>query len=343
MTLPNKRFHALIYLLVLFPLWWIQRAGASDFPTRHIAPASGGSSGGSSNLNGGGDDGDDNGGGDDDDDNGGGGDDGDDNGGGDGDDGDDGGDSDDSDDGDDNDDCNDNDDGDDNGDGLNGDDDDSDDGDDNGDGDDDSDDGDGDDDDGCGDITDCNGNGIEDAIDISMGTSPDLNHDGVPDECQPGVTPFCVGDGAANGGADCPCLNNVAAGTIAGCINRDGVGSVLTSTGNPSVSNDTLVLIVTNVPNGVPGYFFQGNSDAGYIPFGNGLKCIGGPFRRLTKISGMGGVEVQFPPPGGTPISEQLGLPAGVTRFYQVLHRDSGGPCGTSTNASNGLKVVWGL
>ena len=38
--------------------------------------------------------------------------------------------------------------------------------------------------DGCGGITDCNGNGIDDAEDISMGTSQDCDGDGVPDECQ---------------------------------------------------------------------------------------------------------------------------------------------------------------
>ena len=38
---------------------------------------------------------------------------------------------------------------------------------------------------GCGTAyADCNGNGIEDAIDIASGASSDGNHDGVPDECQ---------------------------------------------------------------------------------------------------------------------------------------------------------------
>jgi len=31
---------------------------------------------------------------------------------------------------------------------------------------------------------DCNGNGIEDAVDIALGTSCDADLDGVPDECQ---------------------------------------------------------------------------------------------------------------------------------------------------------------
>lgn len=198
-----------------------------------------------------------------------------------------------------------------------------------------------DDDDDC-DITDCNDNGIEDSIDIAEGTSPDLNDDGVPDECQPGSEPFCEGDGPENGGVECPCGNEVPAGTTEGCLNRDGVGAALTSTGIPSVSNDTLVLNVAGLPNGVPGFFFQGASNGPVVVFGNGIRCIGGPFIRLAKIAGQPGGN-QYPPVGGTPISEQFNIPAGATRYYQVLYRDGGGPCGTSINASNGLKVVWGL
>lgn len=33
---------------------------------------------------------------------------------------------------------------------------------------------------------DCNGNGVEDAVDIALGDSVDANYDGVPDECQGG-------------------------------------------------------------------------------------------------------------------------------------------------------------
>ncbi len=39
-------------------------------------------------------------------------------------------------------------------------------------------------------ITDCNGNGVDDAIDISSGTSADINADGIPDECQ--LTRLCA-------------------------------------------------------------------------------------------------------------------------------------------------------
>ncbi len=33
-------------------------------------------------------------------------------------------------------------------------------------------------------LHDCNGNGIEDMVDIAVGTSSDADLDGVPDECQ---------------------------------------------------------------------------------------------------------------------------------------------------------------
>jgi len=194
----------------------------------------------------------------------------------------------------------------------------------------------------CGTIDDCNENGIDDAIDIADGTSNDENEDGVPDECQGGSEPFCEGEGVPNEGVDCPCGNVAPPGSGEGCLNRDGVGALLTSTGVPSVGNDTFVLHVIDIPNGAPGFFFQGASDGGTNPFGNGTKCIGGPFIRLAKIAGQPGGN-QYPPPGGTPISEQFNIPAGAIRYYQVLYRDGGGPCGTSTNASNGLRVVWGL
>ncbi len=35
---------------------------------------------------------------------------------------------------------------------------------------------------------DCNGNGVEDAVDIALGDSVDANYDGVPDECQGGAS-----------------------------------------------------------------------------------------------------------------------------------------------------------
>jgi hypothetical protein len=191
---------------------------------------------------------------------------------------------------------------------------------------------------------DCNGNGVPDDIDIQNGTSNDHNHDGVPDECQPFTKEFCEGDGSANGGAECPCHNNAPSGSPRGCLNGTGVGASLTSTGNPSVSHDTLVLHATNIPNGA-GYWFQGtameNGGNGSV-FGNGLRCVGGSVVRVHKIpSGTNGGTL--PGPGQPPIHILLGLNAGDTRYYQVWYRDPNGACGGSANTTNGEIVVWGL
>jgi hypothetical protein len=38
-------------------------------------------------------------------------------------------------------------------------------------------------------LHDCNANGVEDAVDIALGTSCDSDLDGIPDECQGGRSP----------------------------------------------------------------------------------------------------------------------------------------------------------
>jgi hypothetical protein len=37
---------------------------------------------------------------------------------------------------------------------------------------------------------DCNENGVEDAIDIALGTCSDANHNAIPDECEGGALPI---------------------------------------------------------------------------------------------------------------------------------------------------------
>jgi hypothetical protein len=45
---------------------------------------------------------------------------------------------------------------------------------------------------------DCNGNGIGDSLDIAQGTSYDVNHNGIPDECESGISEVAVA-GVATG------------------------------------------------------------------------------------------------------------------------------------------------
>lgn len=189
---------------------------------------------------------------------------------------------------------------------------------------------------------DCNGNGVADDVDIQNGAH-DANHDGVPDECQPFTKDFCEGDGAANGGANCPCGNNSSGGAGAGCVNGTGVGALLGATGSPSIANDTLVLSATGITNGA-GYFFVGDQQiaggAG-TPFGNGLRCVGGNVQRIRKIPGGSGSGTL--PPVGQSIHMIVGASAGDTDFFQVWYRDPNGACGNAFNTTNGVIVVWGL
>lgn len=303
MSGSNRRLRALVYLFLLFPLWWLQRTHASPLSGHSLR---GGSHGhhlqsGSPAGDGGHHSNHQDGGGDGDD----GGGDGDD-GGGDGDDG--GGDGDDG--------------------GHDGDDDDGHDGDD-----------DGDDDDGQ--ITDCNHNGVDDSIDIANGTSKDVNGDGIPDECQTYMGTFCNAYGVAQGGVDCPCGNTLPPPAATGCANSSGLGASLTATGTPFVSHDTVLLTVTGVPAGHALYFLEGTVNTPGVTFGDGTRCISGPFVRVLKVAHSSGQD-SIPPPGAPTLSQQLGIRPGQTTAFQVVYRDVNGPCHGGVNASNAFLITWG-
>ncbi len=187
---------------------------------------------------------------------------------------------------------------------------------------------------------DCNGNGIDDALDVSNGSSNDLNGDGIPDECQPDTRSFCEGDGSQNGGADCPCNNNGGPGE--GCDNGSGSGGLLTASGVPSVSNDTLFITSSQIPALAPGFFFAGNgtiNGGDGTPFDNGIRCIANPVR-VKKINFGGTI-----PQGNMPVlSIFLGAQPGDTTYFQYWYRNPTGPCtGLSANTTNGVQVTWGL
>lgn len=193
-------------------------------------------------------------------------------------------------------------------------------------------------------IADCNHNGIDDRTDIQNGM-PDADGDGIPDECQPSSKPFCEGDGPQNGGANCPCSNNVPIGTLAGCLNSTGQGATLAGSGSTSVTQDTFVLTVSHMPVGVPAYFFMGTQAANQTPVYEGLRCLGGQITRLAKLPGaQSSGSGSLPHAGDPPLSQQYGISPGDTRIFQVIYRSgAGAPCGLPANWSNAVWTVWGL
>lgn len=190
-------------------------------------------------------------------------------------------------------------------------------------------------------ITDCNGNGIHDQCDIASGSSLDVNPaDGIPDECQPTITPVCFGDGT---GTACPCGNNGTAGR--GCGNSvNPAGGLLAVTGFASVANDSLTLNGSGMPDG-PVLYFQGTSVAGSgVVLGDGLFCATGSIIRLVIRFNVGGASL-YPTFVETPLS-LLGNVTGTptTRVYQAWYRDGDVTfCSIpdNFNLTNAVSVGW--
>ena len=178
---------------------------------------------------------------------------------------------------------------------------------------------------------------------------------------------FCFGDGGVTATCTpCPCGNNSAPGTQAGCQNHDARSADLNVSGVPSATNDTLrftmtggttstfgVLIAGTVvlPNNMSNPCFGLNSgiQSGIL---DGLRCAGGTTQRFGSRSAnaMGEIGTGVAGPGnngwGPPSGPAGGLiafgalPVGQTRFFQVFYRTT--PtlgCMTGQNTSQAIQV----
>ena len=184
---------------------------------------------------------------------------------------------------------------------------------------------------------DCNANTVPDSCDILNATSADINLTGVPDECETnGGTQYCFGD------TGCPCGNN---SVVGGCRNSTGVGAFLFGTGVSSVTNDSFMLSAGGLP--VPAnnqrafaLFLQGTASTS-TPFADGKVCVGGSTVRIATLSPFQG-GATYPQGLNPSISTVGGIPTvGGARYYQVWYRNSAGPCGTGSNLTNGVAVIW--
>jgi hypothetical protein len=153
-------------------------------------------------------------------------------------------------------------------------------------------------------------------------------------------TSFCPGDGSGTG---CPCANSGAPGN--GCANSlNPAGALMQATGTPSVSNDTVILQGTGMPNS-SALFFQGTAQQGAggagAQFGDGLRCAAGSVIRLGTKFNAGGAS-QYPGPGDPSVSVRGLCFAGNSRTYQVWYRNAAAFCTSSTfNLTNGIACTW--
>ncbi len=152
--------------------------------------------------------------------------------------------------------------------------------------------------------------------------------------------PFCAGDGS---GTACPCGNTSPADSGRGCVNSLALSGLVTAQGTASLTNDTVVLKGTGMPDGGVLYFqgtAQQASGAG-LAFGDGLLCVGGVIRRLAVKFNAANAS-SLPASGDPALSVSGALSAAGTVQYQLWYRDAFAFCVAETfNLTNGLAIVW--
>lgn len=204
---------------------------------------------------------------------------------------------------------------------------------------------------------DCNGNGIDDASDISNGTSTDCDGNGRPDECD-----LALGYGSdcnSNGVLDAcdalfaPGLDWNGNAVLDDCEvavfckaapNSTGNPGMIGADGSPSVARQWVTLQAWDLPQKKFAYFVTSESSTyhpSYLGSGGNL-CLGGKLIRFAS-----GGQILFTGSTGS-VSLDLdldNLPKGIsfdpgdTWYFQLWYRDKG-PLNTS-NFSHGLEVLF--
>ena len=158
--------------------------------------------------------------------------------------------------------------------------------------------------------------------------------------CPGPIDTFCPGDQTL---AACPCANYGSSGR--GCENSAATGGAwLTPIG--ATSPDTLRLVSSGELSTSLTIFLQGSQPTpSVLAFGDGLRCTGGNLLRLYVTNAVDGT-ANAPGIGNPSISARsaaLGDPLspGDVRLYQAYYRDPLSPCGSTFNASNGVRVEW--
>jgi len=156
---------------------------------------------------------------------------------------------------------------------------------------------------------------------------------------------------ACTAGPSCPCpVQSLAHGNpfgpyanedSGGCMHWPGPEARLFANGVASVANDTVELVVHDLPVSTSLVFAQGTTQPS-LPFGDGRRCVGGTIVRLATRSVTVGQDT-YPHPGELGVALQGSVPAlGGTRTYQVVFRDASFWCTASTyNTSNAYVIAW--
>jgi Tol biopolymer transport system component len=172
----------------------------------------------------------------------------------------------------------------------------------------------------------------------------------IHDRFASGFTSLC--DPGQNNVIDCPC-GNPPAGSGRGCDNSSFTGGAsLSATGIAYLATDSLSFKTTGEKPSATSILLQGNASiSNGVVIGQGVRCVGGTFKRLfTKAAAGGSIlapDFAVSDPSVSSRSATLGDPIlpGESRFYLVYYRDPivlGGCAATSTyNATQSGQVTW--
>lgn len=145
-------------------------------------------------------------------------------------------------------------------------------------------------------------------------------------------------------GVGCPCANDEAS---AGCGNSTGDGAYLAGVGSLSVAVDDFALATTQAPVGSNCLLFMGNPALSGlpVPFGDGLRCIGGStWRWSLSNTGISGTSLYGPGMAATSFANHppaFQLQPGTSWIFQLWYRDPSGPCGSGFNVSNAVTATF--
>ena len=164
-----------------------------------------------------------------------------------------------------------------------------------------------------------------------------------------GVEIFCAGveivwiASGAEGGLDGfrvttrTCQSGIGTRYCTALPNSTGAPAQISASGSASVVQNNLVAQAAPVPSNTSGMFLYGLQPS-QTPFGNGIKCIASPIRRLPVTSSSGTTLAQA-------VNVNAGSAAGVilagtTWHFQGRFRDNAAG-GSGTNLSDGLRITF--
>ena len=133
------------------------------------------------------------------------------------------------------------------------------------------------------------------------------------------------------------CQSGIGTRYCTSLANSSGAPAQISASGTASVQQNNLVLQASPVPLSASGLFLDGVQPT-QVPFGNGVKCITSPLRRLPVVQASGSTLAHA-------VNAQAGsaagaILAGTTWHFQGWFRDNAAG-GSGTNLSDGLRITF--